>query len=59
MHEQFPPEIAARRKALIPTLKAAQKQGRKSWIAYDTLYVDGLPVRDGKLPESASSGEKK
>ena len=44
--EQFPPEVVEKRKRLIPKMKAARGQGSKAWIAYDTLFVDGKPVRD-------------
>jgi uncharacterized protein YdcH (DUF465 family) len=44
LHEQFPPEIAARRRAHIPAVKAAKRQGKRAWLSYDTLYVDGKPV---------------
>ncbi|KAH3781904.1 hypothetical protein DPMN_159813 [Dreissena polymorpha] len=27
-------------------MKEARSQGKKAWIAYDTLFVDGKPVRD-------------
>lgn len=46
MYEQFPPEVIAKRKKLIPKLKEAREQKKNAWIAYDTLYVDGRPVRD-------------
>lgn len=46
MYEQYPPEVIAKRRKLIPRMKAAREQGKSSWIAYDTLYVDGRPVRD-------------
>ncbi|XP_053396028.1 sushi, von Willebrand factor type A, EGF and pentraxin domain-containing protein 1-like [Mercenaria mercenaria] len=41
LHEQFPPEIAAKRRKLIPKLKEAFKDGKKAWIVYDTLYIEG------------------
>ncbi|XP_053381981.1 uncharacterized protein LOC128551589 [Mercenaria mercenaria] len=46
LHEQYPPEIMERRKKLIPKLKAAKREGKSAWISYDTLYVNGVPVRD-------------
>ena len=46
LHEQFPPEIVARRRALLPKLKSVKREGKQAWIAYDTLYVDGVPVKD-------------
>jgi hypothetical protein len=41
--EQFPPEIAEKRRKLIPQLKAARDEGKRAWLAYDTLYIDGKP----------------
>ena len=46
LHKQFPPEVAARRRAHIPALKSARRQGRRAWLSNDTLYVDGRPVSD-------------
>ena len=47
MHEQYPPEIAKRRRALVPDLKKAKKAGKQAWISYDTLFVNGHPVASG------------
>ncbi|XP_052233227.1 uncharacterized protein LOC127846089 [Dreissena polymorpha] len=44
--EQFPPEVVAKRRQLLPKMKEARSNGKRSWISYDTLYVDGRPVRD-------------
>ncbi|XP_052814234.1 uncharacterized protein LOC128241346 [Mya arenaria] len=44
LHEQFPPEISARRRAHMPALKAAKRQGKRTWLSYDRLYIDGKPV---------------
>ncbi|XP_052268519.1 uncharacterized protein LOC127869901 [Dreissena polymorpha] len=44
--EQFPPEVVAKRRKLLPKMKEARANGKGSWISYDTLYVDGRPVRD-------------
>lgn len=43
--EQFPPEVVSKRKKLVPKMKEARSQGKKSWIVYDTLYVDGKAVK--------------
>ena len=53
LHEQFPPEVAARRRAHIPALKSARRQGRRAWLSYDTLYVDGRPVSDDDAATTA------
>ncbi|KAH3741956.1 hypothetical protein DPMN_048686 [Dreissena polymorpha] len=45
--EQFPPEIQEiqeKRRRLVPKMKEAKSDGKKAWIAYDTLYIDGRPV---------------
>ncbi|KAH3771862.1 hypothetical protein DPMN_173191 [Dreissena polymorpha] len=41
--EQFPPEIQEKRRRLVPKMKEAKRDGKKAWIAYDTLYIDGRP----------------
>lgn len=44
--EQFPKEVADRRRSLMPKLKQAIRDGNRAWLSYDTLYIDGRPVRD-------------
>lgn len=39
--EQYPPEVIEKRRKLVPKMKIARQQGKSSWIAYDTLYIDG------------------
>jgi len=46
--EQFPPEVAAKRRRLFRKVKEEKLAGRKAWVSYDTLLVDGKPVRDAK-----------
>ena len=46
IHEQFPQEIIAKRKKLVPKMKDAIKNGNKAWLVYDTLYVNSKPVKD-------------
>lgn len=46
VYEQFPKEVNDRRKKLIPRMKAEKQKGNRAWIAYDTLYVNGRPVKD-------------
>ena len=41
VNEQFPKEVADKRKMLVPKMKLAIEKGSKAWISYDTLYVDG------------------
>ena len=43
--EQFPQEIISKRRRLIPKLKEYKKEGKRAWISYDTLYVEGKPVK--------------
>lgn len=45
MYEQFPPEVMDKRRRLVPKMKDARKEGKRAWIIFDTLYVDGKPVR--------------
>ncbi|KAH3691475.1 hypothetical protein DPMN_187314 [Dreissena polymorpha] len=44
MFEQFPPEVLEKGRKLVPKLKVAKQEGKRSWIVYDTLYMDGKPV---------------
>ena len=44
--EQFPREINERRKSLVPKMKEAKSRNQQAWISYDTLYIDGKPVRN-------------
>ena len=46
VYEQFPGEIAKRRKSLVPRMKAAHRDNKRAWISNDTLYIDGHAVRD-------------
>ena len=43
--EQFPQEIISKRRRLIPKLKEYKKEGKRTWISYDTLSVEGKPVK--------------
>jgi hypothetical protein len=45
LHEQFPPEVVQKRRSLFPKLKKAREENKTAWIAYDTLFVDGKPVK--------------
>ncbi|KAH3772640.1 hypothetical protein DPMN_173981 [Dreissena polymorpha] len=45
MFEQFPPEVLEKRRKLVPKMKDAKKEGKRYWIVYDTIYVDGKPVK--------------
>ena len=44
MFEQYPKAIADRRRALLPRMKAARRDGKSAWLSYDRLYIDGRPV---------------
>ena len=44
--EQFPPEVVSKRRKMLPKMNEARAKGKRSWIVYDTLYVDGRPVHD-------------
>ena len=46
VNEQFPREVADKRRRLVPKMKEARQQGKSAWLSYDTLYVDGRVVRD-------------
>ncbi|WAR11318.1 hypothetical protein MAR_025498 [Mya arenaria] len=56
-----PPEISARRHAHMPAMKATKRQGKRAWLSYDRLYIDGKPVyTDQQLggPEGAGTGKR-
>lgn len=44
--EQFPPEVTAKRRVLVKRMKEEKAKGHSAWISYDTLYLNGNPVRD-------------
>ena len=44
LHEQFPPEVIAKRRKLLPKMKDAKKDGKRAWLSYDSLYIDGKKV---------------
>ena len=46
INEQFPKEVSEKRKRLLPKLKEARQGGKSAWLSYDTLYIDGKPVKD-------------
>ncbi|XP_052225006.1 uncharacterized protein LOC127840635 [Dreissena polymorpha] len=43
--QQFPPEVMSKRRQLVVKMKEARRLGKRAYLAYDTLYVDGTPVR--------------
>ncbi|XP_053393662.1 uncharacterized protein LOC128555406 [Mercenaria mercenaria] len=45
VHEQLPREIVEVRKKLLPKLKQAKKDGKRAWLSYDKLYIDGEQVK--------------
>ena len=45
INEQFPREIVDRRKKLIPRMMAARREGKRAWVSYDTLYIDGKQTK--------------
>jgi len=49
LHEQFPPDIATRRRALLPALKTAKREGKCAWLSYDKLFINGKPATDDDL----------
>lgn len=46
MFEQFPKEVSDKRRKLVKKMKEARDAGKRAWIVYDTLYVDGKPVTE-------------
>ena len=52
--EDFPPEVVAKRRQLIPILKAAKKLDRyssQSWISGDKLFINGKPYTVNTLSQ--------
>ena len=49
VNEQFPKEIADRRRKLLPKMRQAIRDGKSAWISYDTLYIDGRTIRNESL----------
>ena len=45
MFEQFPKEVGDKRRKLVKKMKDALNEGKRAWLAYDTLYIDGVPVK--------------
>ena len=45
MFEQYPKAIAEKRKELVPIMKEEIWKGNNAWISYDTLYVNGRPMK--------------
>lgn len=57
VNEQFPRDIAERRRRLQPRLASALREGRKAWIAYDKLYIDGKPVANSHTSRGGNGGD--
>ena len=47
MHDQYPPDVVAYRKKLVPILKSAKDDGKEAYIKYNKLNVDGAVYTDG------------
>lgn len=53
LHEQFPPEVVAKRRRLVSKLNQAKREGKTARISYDTLFLNGKPVKmDWDGPEN-------
>ncbi|XP_052225400.1 uncharacterized protein LOC127840939 [Dreissena polymorpha] len=57
--EQFPKDVADRRRSLMPAFRKARADGKKAWLSYDKLYIDGVPVRPDSSTSNNSSGSRK
>jgi hypothetical protein len=44
--EQFPQDVIQKRRKLVPKMKEARRQGKRAYLAYDTLYINGEQVRE-------------
>lgn len=47
MHDQYPPEIVALRKQLVPIMKKARADKKNAYIRYNRLIVEGSVYTDG------------
>ena len=47
MHDQYPANVVAYRKKLVPILKKAKDDGKDAYIKYNKLIVDGEVYTDG------------
>lgn len=47
MHDQYPAQIVAYRKKLVPFLKRAKDDGEEAYIKYNKLIIDGAVYTDG------------
>ncbi|KAH3868348.1 hypothetical protein DPMN_031491 [Dreissena polymorpha] len=43
--EQFPQDVIKKRRKLVPKMKEARRQGKRAYLVFDTLYIDGNAVR--------------
>ena len=57
--EQFPKEVSDRRKALVPKMLKARREGQEAWISYDKLYIGGRLVRDNQSDEENMQADSK
>lgn len=50
INEQFPPEINEQRRQLIHIAKEKQRQGHRTRLVYNKLYIDGVPYKPPTNP---------
>lgn len=48
MHDQYPSDVVAQRKRLIPIMKKARDDKKEAYIKYNKLIIDGKIYTDGK-----------
>lgn len=54
--DQFPREIQERRRILYPELKKALDQGKRAYLSYDKLYVDGRTITVDNMRARGANG---
>lgn len=54
--EQYPKTIQDRRKTLYPAFAQARRDGKRAYLSYDKLYIDGTMYTADNLPPGAASG---
>ncbi|KAH3828684.1 hypothetical protein DPMN_130666 [Dreissena polymorpha] len=42
--EQFPLQVMMKRHQIVPKMKEARQLGKRAYLAFNTLYIDGTPM---------------
>ncbi|KAK3084017.1 hypothetical protein FSP39_006780 [Pinctada imbricata] len=58
LSEQFPKDVNDRRKALLPVMKSAKRQGKQVKLVKDVLYIDGRKYEADHGPGPGERGDQ-